>query len=629
MILPTDLDQDIKIPSHKGSLYHFEISRELEQKINTFTQSRNITHFHFFISLLAIVIQRYSQQVDFAICFPIANRDRMNVEHLVGYLNNLVPLRFTFSEDLDILSILHQCHSQAIEAIDNADLPFSEIANLPQLARSQLSRVMFIFEVVDGELWQFPGLRTAIMPIDNETADSDMSFILETKGGRTTGEVRYRTDLMSEDLVGQLVAFYLQTIEQVLADPTVRISQLPAFAFSQGDRRLAVNQRFEGHHVSRGEQGTKVAPGTSIEVQLCAIWEDLLGVQPIGIYDNFFDLGGHSLLAVRLFTKIETAFGKRIPLSLLVQSPTVAEFAPLIARLDWKTTSSALVEITGSGMKPPFYFVHGVGGHVLRFYTLAQAMGTDQPFYGLQSYGLDGTTEPLESIEEIAARYIQEISKVQKTGPYFIGGLSFGSYIAFEMGRQLIENGQTVGFIAVFDTRVDQVRKYHSNLSLFEVMRMKLQFSYDQLVMRGARWNAFRRLLFRLPFKKKIEYVKWLSKRERRRRASIRMQELLFDTETKTAPRQLQKVLLANERATENYAPEKAPLDVLLFKATHSRISNYGWSFFALNGVRECSIPGTHTSIIEEPSVQLVVAELKDHMKHVLEREQLAKGVAE
>ncbi|MEK7761829.1 MAG: phosphopantetheine-binding protein, partial [Nitrospirota bacterium] len=133
-----------------------------------------------------------------------------------------------------------------------------------------------------------------------------------------------------------------------------------------------------------------VSPRNGMEVQLTALWQQVLGVQEIGIHDNFFDLGGHSLKAAQLFYQLELVFGKQLPLATLFQAPTIAELAAVLTKASWVPPWQSLVAIQPSGTGVPLFMVPGVGGNVLVFAKLARILGTEQPLYGLQARGLDG-----------------------------------------------------------------------------------------------------------------------------------------------------------------------------------------------------------------------------------------------
>jgi thioesterase domain-containing protein len=113
---------------------------------------------------------------------------------------------------------------------------------------------------------------------------------------------------------------------------------------------------------------------------------------------------------------------------------------------------SALTPIRAGGTKPPLFCMHGAGGTVLMYRDLARHLGDDQPFYGLQSQGLDGSCPPLTSIAEMAAVYVKEIRRVQPHGPYFIAGYCMGGTVAFEVAQQLHELGEPIALLALFDT---------------------------------------------------------------------------------------------------------------------------------------------------------------------------------
>jgi thioesterase domain-containing protein len=113
---------------------------------------------------------------------------------------------------------------------------------------------------------------------------------------------------------------------------------------------------------------------------------------------------------------------------------------------------SSLTPIKASGSRPPLFCMHGAGGTVMMYRDLSRHLGDDQPFYGLQSQGLDGSCPPLTNIAEMAAVYVKEIRRVQPHGPYFIVGYCMGGTVAFEVAQQLRALGETIALLALFDT---------------------------------------------------------------------------------------------------------------------------------------------------------------------------------
>jgi thioesterase domain-containing protein len=138
--------------------------------------------------------------------------------------------------------------------------------------------------------------------------------------------------------------------------------------------------------------------------------------------------------------------------------------------------AASLVAIKASGTLPPFFCVHAMLGSAFPYFRLALRLDPEQPFYGLQSPGLDGVTPPLESIEAMASHYIGLIRGVQPHGPYYIGGYSFGGWVAFEMAQQLAEVGETVALLAVLGTGAPPSM---SNPRLFEQINYMAQYSDD------------------------------------------------------------------------------------------------------------------------------------------------------
>jgi thioesterase domain-containing protein len=199
------------------------------------------------------------------------------------------------------------------------------------------------------------------------------------------------------------------------------------------------------------EESSGVGPRTALEARLTRLWEEILGVAPIGVRDDFFELGGHSLLATRLIAEVEKRFGARVPLTALFRNGTIEAMALAVAEGYGPAAFSPLLALKPEGGKAPFFCVHPGGGSVLSYFGLAAAFPADRPFYGLQSPGLDGRVPPLRSVEELAATYLKEIRAAFPRGPYHLGGHSFGGSVAYEMARQLEADGGGLGALVILD----------------------------------------------------------------------------------------------------------------------------------------------------------------------------------
>jgi thioesterase domain-containing protein/acyl carrier protein len=348
-----------------------------------------------------------------------------------------------------------------------------------------------------------------------------------------------------------------------------------------------------------------VAPRDDLEVRLAAIWREILGVSSLSVDDDFFELGGESLLAVQLFVRIEAELGRELPLATLFDAPTIEALARRIREEGAGTLWSPLVAIQPEGSRTPFFCVHGVGGNVLNYRSLASRLGNDQPFYGLQARGLDGREAPLETIGEMAATYTAEIRKVQRRGPYLIGGASFGGVVAFEMAQQLLAAGETTRLVALFDT--DPVN-YGSSQGTEGETAAEQSFS--------DRMRVHLSVLLRGPGR-----LAYLGKKIRRlwRRTLYRSWQLtaaLYRKVSRPLPAALQNVQQANYRALRGYVPRHYPGGVVLFRATgepeeFTREKERGWRSLAA-AVEVIDVPGDHLTMVDEPHAATLAAELRE-----------------
>ena len=226
------------------------------------------------------------------------------------------------------------------------------------------------------------------------------------------------------------------------------LAKLPLNANGKVDRRALA--KMEGHKLAASTE--RVSPRNLLEEQLVAIWKEVLGLSEVGIYDNFFDLGGHSLPAIRLVAELKRVLGRPVPVAAVFQCPTIESMARMLAEGQGAPSPwTALVPLQPKGSKPPFYFVHGLGGGVFHFWDVALLLDADQPSYALLA--VRDREQPRHArVEEMAAHYAREIRIHQPQGPYYLGGYSAGGWIAYATAQELRRQGQPVAMLALLDT---------------------------------------------------------------------------------------------------------------------------------------------------------------------------------
>jgi acetoacetyl-CoA synthetase len=183
---------------------------------------------------------------------------------------------------------------------------------------------------------------------------------------------------------------------------------------------------------------------------LTQIWQRVLQRLPIGAEDNFFDLGGHDSLADGIFAEIAKVYRRELPSATICYAPTIAALAGLLEQ-PALPRFSPFVQLKAGSEKPPIVITPGVGGRA-SFSKLAKHIGTGRPIYGIQAKGVDGIEQPLESVEDMAALYLDAFNKLEPQGSCILIGYSFGGLVALEMAQRLSESGQPVALLVLVDT---------------------------------------------------------------------------------------------------------------------------------------------------------------------------------
>ena len=368
--------------------------------------------------------------------------------------------------------------------------------------------------------------------------------------------------------------------EHLIPTRFVELEAFPLDANGKVDRRrLAAPEVPPRRH-------PRIAPRDPLEDRLALLFEQVLGVEEVGVDESFFDLGGDSLAAAEILARLAAETGQRLPVSSLLIAPSVERLAKLVTGAERETSSRILVPIQPEGGEPPLFLVHDGAGEVLRYAALARHLGDDQPVFGLQA------AISAVGIPALAGRYLAELRRVQPTGPYRLGGWCFGGVVAFEMAHQLREGGEEVALLALLGISA---------------------FDFPALVTRAA-WRRYRRsggdgLLPRVGFhlgrargmaaRDAAVYLMW---------RSLRVAPYVYKRAARRPP-------TVGWSAFRWYTPGSYPGHAVLLlseeeTAAYSRDPSVDFAGLATEGVDVRQFPVGHDALLAEPNVRAVAAEL-------------------
>lgn len=351
----------------------------------------------------------------------------------------------------------------------------------------------------------------------------------------------------------------------------VALPQLPLNPNGKVDKKLLPMPELRSTRM----KAEHVAPRNAVEKTLSTIWGKALGVEDLGVHDNFFDLGGHSIMGIQMLTRVEQQLGKKLALNSLFQAPTVALFAEFIKKDEKSLELMNLAPIQKEGNKLPLFCVHGDEAN----YFMSRELGKDQPFWGFFHQGEDGHKLPYKQVKDIAAHFIREMKQVRPEGPYQLCGFSFGGLVAYEMAQQLKRNGDEVRMLALLDTYAPKL--------FGEVMKDEAKF-YD-----GIKKSVMRKLVQNKHSKGEV------------------------------LPPKLRHFHIIDiyDRATYNYdvKPYDGPVTVLKAEVSPGP-DHMGWKDLVKGELTVAITPGDHYTMIKEPHVKTLSKLVEKSLEHAMQR---------
>lgn len=378
----------------------------------------------------------------------------------------------------------------------------------------------------------------------------------------------------------------------------VFVANLPRLASGKVDAALLL-QSLEDAAVP-----SAAAPAPDALTRVVAgIWADVLRIPRPPIDADFFALGGDSLALVEVFAAIEMRFGRHVTIEHLDDSFTVARLSQLLdAGVLPISTGGVLVPLQSLGSLPPLYFVHAIGGLISHLPGLAAQIGVKRPFFAVRACADLAINLSIEKMGEV---YAQAIGERHVGGPLHIAGYSFGGVIAYEVARRLIAMGYPVASLSVIDQRYpgaswrwrDLGRMlWRGNGRFFAYLRWRAgELSSKRIARVVRRWGRF---------------------------LVGRPQDLatLMDTSAlNPEARQIweaRRILEAHRVALRHYHPEPCRLPIAVYRARNRGLKSLflddslGWGVVANGKINSHETPGDHNSILSEPHLGALTAQL-------------------
>lgn len=357
----------------------------------------------------------------------------------------------------------------------------------------------------------------------------------------------------------------------------------------------------------------------------------ILGIFPVeqlDLQERLLDLGIDSLMAYELRSRLQFHLDCALPSTLLFEHPSTEALVTYLIEIVCAPESEAtpdsltdhlpsnnslqhstLVPVQPHGSLPPLFMVSGILGTVFDFQQLAQHLGSDQPFYGLRSLGIDEDVAPYTEVADIAAHHIRSLQRVQPEGPYQLGGYSFGGKVAYEMARQLQRHGHQISLLAILDTPVStlgesqHVDAWDDAQFIFSLAEMYSRFSRQAVdIPTMDTIDSVRSL-------NPVEQLRFLHRTVNAAGISITEQEIerglrvyganLLAYSTYTMSETTASLPILFLRAKEPIAFDMLPTDEITEKDP-----TWGWQDITDQSVDTHSVSGNHATMIEEPHVQ-------------------------
>ena len=598
--------------------------------LNDLTREQGITLSILLQGALALVLAAQLQVDDVVFGLTVSGRPVTleDSESMLGMFINNVPMRFKLDYSMPVIKWLHGLGEILFNLNNYAYVPLESIGAWSGLSdSSNLFNILFLFEnyPIDTSLQQDDDF-LRLIDVEGGIETNYSLTIISAPGTKLQLHASFDPDKFSVDAVNSVLDDLCMVLRQILDDPQVLVNTLLQCS------GVPVIQQVNLNSQASLQSYTPLNPRSPVELQILEIWERMLNVKGIGVRDNFFTLGGNSLMLLSMVNQVQNIFNQPISIAALFPETTIEAMACLLetkVQSEW----SALIPLQEQGSKPPFFCVHPVYGSALCYLPLMISWDKEQPFYGIQAHGLNGSP-PLTTVEAMAQSYVAELQHIQPQGPYFLGGHCSGALVAFEMARQLRAANHEVALLTLMDAPPPipgvtdvAVSKTMELLALAEVVELfygqslhlpePMQDSSSDIVSLLEAWPLEQQLNYLAQEMKRVGFLP--------QSATVNELKTILDVVVaiRSAYNQYRPQPLTDVPAIVLRALEVPDLLDPQLKKVYTQ-SSLGWEALLPSMLTTADVPGNHVTMLTYPHSQVLVDVLHNAL---LQAEQLIQGV--
>ena len=541
-----------------------------------------------------LLIGAYTQQKHAVFGYTTSGRpdDLADANKMIGLFINTLPIVLDIDDD-DVWSLAGKVQQQILEHSAHQYLSAAEI----QIAAGQADPLydsLLVFENYPlddvSQTANALGLKQIVHhPIEGGETTSPLTLLIKPETSLFL-ELVFDAARMDAAQMTQLVEDYKTILLQLIRGE----SQIPALFTLLGPRQKPMFNQLETL--------SNVMPASEMEYKVQGIYRAIIGVQEVGVEERFFDIGGHSLLALQLLQKINDTFSCNLSVGDLFLAPNIRALSTLITQQQNAPASvlnDTLVPLSISVDAQALYFVAGVGGSCISFFSLVRSLSKVTAAFGLQPPQLNGNHSVVfTSVSDYASHYIEALQTEQQQGPFRLVGHSFGSFIAFEMALQLEARGHQVALV-LLDTPAPVPGRIAQSTH-----------SVGQLRYRGLKIVAgFAG--FSCPFTEAEFSGLSAAEQDLRIETLCAQQQIPFNA---TTLRNFLDVYV--NQSSLDYAPigrlQETPITLINAADTREffrehELDDLGWREFTAATVSVCVTPGDHLSMLHDPHVKRIV----------------------